>query len=288
MGQAIPADVIAEDKGRRPARRFMMVLMPLWLVDGISPLIGALMLNYGYTSSDLHRLAAFFAIAAFIVAYLLIQESLDSEIVKKAKTGPIFSFRQLGPDFWKLVVGMLAYMFFFTIAIPYLGNLCVEEWGVDTVTYGYTWSAFSLVSAAIIYFVSGYADKNLKGALIFAVIGNGLSFLAFGVASGVLMLFIINIGWAVPFIVWLGVERSILVANVPEEAKGRALGTYGFLMGTVSMVSQNVGAFIWTISGSLRFLWTLAGVGMIASTLILAIVLRKIDLSNDLSDPPTE
>ncbi|MHA1637995.1 MAG: MFS transporter [Candidatus Thorarchaeota archaeon] len=276
MGQAIPADEIAQNDKKNPARTFMMVLMPLWFADGLGPLTGAFLLNLGYTSNDLHSIAAVFAILALVIAQLTLKESLGTETVQKAREGPAFSLRQYGPDFWKLLLGMIAYYFFFTTAISYLGNLCVEEWFVDTATYGYTWSAFSFVTAGLIYTASGYADKNLKKALIFAVCGNGLAFLAFGIGTGVVMLYIINILWAIPFIVWIGVERSILVANVPDEAKGRALGTYQVIVSSISMLSQMLGAFIWSFTGSLRFLWTFAGIGMIASTLIIAIVLRSI------------
>ncbi len=280
ISQAMPADEIAKDKGRNPARKFMMVLMPLWFVDGLGPLVGALLLSSGFTSSDLHRFAAVGAIVAFFVVLLAVEESLDADIMEKARDGAIVSFRQLGGDFWKLVVGMVGFSFFFTSAISYLGNLCVEEWGVSTVTYGYTWSAFSFTSFVLIYVVSGLADRNLKAALLFSMVGNALVYIAFGFGSGALGLYVLNIIWAVPFIVWIGAEKSLITANVPEESKGRALGTYQFLMGSTAMISALFGALIWEITGSLRMVWTIAGVGMLCTVLVLIPILRSVESGN--------
>lgn len=280
ISQAMPADEIAKDEGRNPARRFMMVLMPLWFVDGLGPLIGAFLLNSGFTSSDLHRFAAVGAIAAFFVVLLAVEESLDADIMEKARDGAIISFRQLGGDFWKLVVGMVGFYFFFASAISYLGNLSVEEWGVSTVTYGYTWSAFSFTSFVLIYVVSGLADRNLKGALLLSMVGNGLVYIAFGFGSGASGLYLLNILWAVPFIVWLGTEKSLITANVPEEAKGRALGTYQFLMSSTAMVSALFGALLWEVTSSLRTVWTIAGVGMLCTVLLLVPILRSVETGN--------
>lgn len=257
-----------------------MVLMPLWFVDGLGPLIGAFLLNSGFTSSDLHRFAAVGAIAAFFVVLLAVEESLDADIMEKARDGAIISFRQLGGDFWKLVVGMVGFYFFFASAISYLGNLSVEEWGVSTVTYGYTWSAFSFTSFVLIYVVSGLADRNLKGALLLSMVGNGLVYIAFGFGSGASGLYLLNILWAVPFIVWLGTEKSLITANVPEEAKGRALGTYQFLMSSTAMVSALFGALLWEVTSSLRTVWTIAGVGMLCTVLLLVPILRSVETGN--------
>jgi MFS family permease len=280
ISQAMPADEIAKDEGRNPARRFMMVLMPLWFVDGLGPLIGASLLSSGFTSSDLHRFAAVGAIVAFFVVLLAVEESLDGDVMEKARAGAIISFRQLGRDFWKLAVGMVGFSFFFTSAISYLGNLSVEEWGVSTVTYGYTWSAFSFTSFVLIYAVSGLADRNLKAALLFSMVGNGLVYIAFGFGSGAPGLYLLNILWAVPFIVWLGTEKSLITANVPEEAKGRALGTYQLLMSSTAMVSALFGALLWEVTNSLRMVWTIAGVGMLCTVLLLVPILRSVKIGN--------
>jgi MFS-type transporter involved in bile tolerance (Atg22 family) len=93
-------------------------------------------------------------------------------------------------------------------------------------------------------------------------------------------LYVLNIIWAVPFIVWLGTERSLITANVPEESKGRALGTFQFLMGSTAMISALFGAMIWEITGSLRMVWTIAGVGMLCTVLISVPILRSVKVGN--------
>jgi hypothetical protein len=272
----MPADEIAKDKGRNPAQRFMMVTMPLWFVDGLSPLLGAFLLSSGFTSSHLHLIASFGALVALIVTMYALRESLDSNIVSQAREGPVISFKQMGTDYWKIAFPMAFYVFFWSTSIQYLGNLCVDEWGVSTVTYGLTWSVFSLTSAALMYYSSRLADRNLKVALSSAVAGNGLVFIAFGVGEGAPQMFLINFLWAIPFIIWIGSEKSLILANVPEEAKGRALGTYGFTMNTVSIFSSMFGAILWEITSSLRFVWMLSGTGMVATVLILIPILRTV------------
>ena len=131
-----------------------MVTMPLWFVDGLSPLLGAFLLSEGFTSSHLHIIASFGAIAALIATLVTLRESLETDIVKKAREGARIPIRGLGRDYWKMAAGMASYIFFWSMSIQYLGNLCVNEWGVDTVIYGMTWSAFSLTSAGLMYFSS--------------------------------------------------------------------------------------------------------------------------------------
>lgn len=278
MSRAIPADEIAQDKGRDPAKRIMMVMMPLWVVDGFSPLIGAFLLSSGFVPQDLHRLSAIAALVSFIASALIIKESLGAEVVEKAKAGPILSFRQLGSDFWKLALGMVTFYFCWNMAIQYLGNLSVDDWGVDTVTYGLTWSTFSLTSAALMYIVSVVTDRNLKVALVVAVAGNGLAFVIWSLGSGAPLMFLLNFVWAIPFAIWIGAERSILILSVSEEIKGRALGTFQVLMSLTSIVAATFGAILWETSGSLRTVWGLAGVVMLCSLLLLIPLLRTIKI----------
>ncbi|NHJ14988.1 MAG: MFS transporter [Candidatus Thorarchaeota archaeon] len=288
MSAAIPADEVAADAGKNPAKRFMMVMMPSWFVDGLSPLLGTFLLGYeGVDSSHLHFLASIGAVVAFLVAGATIKESLRTEITDKARSGPVLSFRKLGKDYWKIVVGMLPYIFFYTTAIQYLGNLCVrpDGWGVDRITYGFTWSVFSLTSAAFMYFMSGLTDRNLKAALVTAVAGNGLVFIVFGLGNGVELMFLLNFVWALPFIVWLGAERSLLVANVPEEAKGRAFGTYTFITNLVGVFTMSLGSILWEITDSLRFVWTLSGIGMTLTVFLLIPILRTIKTNSAVESP---
>ena len=278
MSRAIPADEIARDLGRDPAKRIMMVMMPLWFVDGISPIIGSFLLSSGFVPQDLYRLSALGAIIAFIASALMVKESLGIDVVEKARNGPIFSLQRLGSNFWKLALGMVTFYFCWNIAIQYLGNLCVDEWGVDMVTYSLTWSTFSFTSAILMYFASSLTDRNLKAALIIAVAGNGLAYVIWSLGSGGPLMFLLNFLWAIPFVVWVGAERSILILSVSEELKGRALGTFQVLMSFTSIIAASFGAYLWEISGSLRFVWGFAGIVMLCSLLLLIPLLKTINI----------
>ncbi len=278
MSRAIPADEIAADDGLKPARRLIMVMMPLWFVDGLGPLAGTFLFSIGYQSSDLHLIGAFLAILTFVSAIVLLRESLGTEIIKKARAGPKIAIRNLGRSFWLLVIGMIGFSFSWMMAIPLIGNLCVGPWGVDTITYGLTWSLFSIVTAIIMYPASVVADRNLKATLLAGTIGNGIIFLWFSLGTGALMMYLINFLWAIPFVMYIGAEGSFIVLVVSEETKGRALGTYQLLMMIIGMVAQLVGVMIWEISDSLRFVYSVAGITMLASSVLLLVIMMFIQL----------
>ncbi len=278
MSRAIPADEIAADDGLKPARRLMMVMMPLWFVDGLGPLVGTILFSMGYHSSDLHLIGGLLGIFTFASAMILIKESLGSEIIKKARAGPKITIRNLGRSFWLLVIGMIGFVFAWTMAIPLLGNLCVGPWGVDRITYGLTWSLFSIVAAIIMYPASILADRNLKATLVAGTIGTGIIFLWFSLGSGAFMMYLVNFLWAIPFVLYIGAEGSLIVLVVSEETKGRALGTYQLLMGIVGMVAQLVGVMIWEITDSLRFVYTISGITMLTSSVLLLVLLMFIKI----------
>jgi len=278
MSRAIPADEIAADDGLKPARRLMMVMMPLWFVDGLGPLAGSILFSLGYQSSDLHLIGALLAVLTFVAAIILLRESLGSEIIKKARTGPKIAIRNLGRSFWLLVIGMIGFSFSWMMAIPLIGNLCVGPWGVDTITYGLTWSLFSIVAAIIMYPTSIVADRNLKATLVAGTIGNGIIFLWFSFGSGALMMYLINFLWAIPFVMYIGAEGSLIILVVSEETKGRALGTYQLLMMIVGMIAQLVGVMIWEITDSLRVVYNIAGITMLTSSVLLIAILMFIRL----------
>lgn len=278
MARAIPADEIAADEGSNPARRLMMVMMPLWFVDGLGPLAGSVLFSNGYESGDLHRIGAFLAILTFVAAIILVRESLGSEIIQRARTGPKIAFRNLGRSYWLVALGMVGFTFSWMMAIPLIGNLCVGPWGVDRITYGLTWSLFSITAAIIMYPASMIADKNLKATLIVGIVGNGVTFLWFSLGTGALMMYILNLLWAIPFVMYIGAERSIIVLVVSKETKGRALGTYDLLMGVVGMVAQLFGATLWGFTDSLRFVYGLAGIIVLVSSIGLIVILKHIKL----------
>lgn len=278
MSRAIPADEIAADNGLRPARRLMMVMMPLWFVDGLGPLAGSILFSIGYQSSDLHLIGALLAVLTFVSALILVKESLDSEIIKKARAGPKIAIRNLGRSFWLLVVGMIGFSFAWMMAIPLLGNLCVGPWGVDRITYGLTWSLFSIVAAIIMYPASILADRNMKATLLAGTLGTGIIFLWFSLGSGALMMYLVNFLWAIPFVFYIGAEGSLIILVVSEETKGRALGTYQLIMMIIGMVAQIVGVMIWEITDSLRFVYNVAGITMLASSVLLLVMLKFIHI----------
>jgi MFS family permease len=276
MSRAIPADEIASDGGLKPARRMMMVMMPLWFFDALGPLTGSFALSSGYLSSNLHFTGALLSVVAFGAAMILVRESLVSDVIEKARTGPKIQVRGLGREFWFLALGMFSYSFAWSSAVPYLGNLSVGPWDVDVVTYGLSWSLFSLMAALIMYPASNFADRNLKRALLAGVLGNGLVFIWFGLGTGVVQMYLINFVWALPFVLWTGAERSIIVLVVSEETKGRALGTYDLMMGIVSTIAMSFGGILWQLTDSLRLVWLIAGSIMVVCFVLLFPILRHI------------
>lgn len=273
ISRAVPADEIAADGGKNAARRFTMVLLPAFLVDGLSPALASGFLIVGMTAKELLLMGAGGAIAAMIATMLFVKESLSVDIRNSAREGTKVPFRNLGRNFWILAAGMLPFMFAFNMALPYFGNLCVGEWGIDAATFGFTWSAFSLTSVLLMHAASGWTDRSVRGALLLGIVANALILIAFGLGSGVLMLFLFNILWAVPVMFWIGAERALVVSEVSNEMKGRALGFYSVLMSSTSLLAAPFGAYVWTTTGSLRVLWVLAGVLGLDFAILLALAL---------------
>ncbi len=273
ISRAVPADEIAADGGKNAARRFTMVLLPAFLVDGLSPAIASGFLIMGMAAKELLLMGAGGAIVAMIATMLFVRESLSVDIRNSAREGTKVPFRNLGRTFWILAAGMLPFMFAFNMALPYFGNLCVGEWGIDAATFGFTWSAFSLTSVLLMHAASGWADRSVRGALLLGIVANALILIAFGLGSGVLMLFLFNILWAVPVMFWIGAERVLVVSEVSNEMKGRALGYYSVLMSSTSLLAAPFGAYVWTTTGSLRVLWVLAGVLGLDFAILLALAL---------------
>ena len=273
ISRAVPADEIAADGGENAARRFTMVLLPAFLVDGLSPAIASGFLIMGMAAKELLLMGAGGAIVAMIATMLFVRESLSVDIRNSAREGTKVPFRNLGRTFWILAAGMLPFMFAFNMALPYFGNLCVGEWGIDAATFGFTWSAFSLTSVLLMHAASGWADRSVRGALLLGIVANALILIAFGLGSGVLMLFLFNILWAVPVMFWIGAERVLVVSEVSNEMKGRALGYYSVLMSSTSLLAAPFGAYVWTTTGSLRVLWVLAGVLGLDFAILLALAL---------------
>ncbi|MFW9968049.1 MAG: hypothetical protein ACFFEA_12920, partial [Candidatus Thorarchaeota archaeon] len=55
-------------------------------------------------------------------------------------------------------------------------------------------------------------------------------------------------------------------------------GTYDMVLGLTAMLAASFGALLWQITGSLRFVWILAGCGMILVTILIGFVLSRIEM----------
>jgi MFS family permease len=274
--RAMPADETASLGGMNAARRFTTVLMPAYLIDGVSPALASGLLYLGFRARELLLLGAVGAVVALISALLWVRETLSSDTIRKAKSGPIISFRGLGQNFWKLAAGMIGYSLIFNTSIRYYANLCVDTWGVSAAQYGLTWSAFSLTSGLLAYTLGGFADRKPKASLLLAVILNTAVWFGLAFGSGFYLLLFLNVVWAFPIMTWIGSERSLAVRDVENEMKGRALGTYQFLMSATQLLGAPMGAVIWDVTGSLRFLWLFSAYASIFMVVILAAALRSV------------
>ncbi len=276
ISRAGAADQIAIDEGKDSARTFAMVLLPAFLVDGISPFIASALLYSGYEARILLLLGGLGAAFALVITYGILRETLDTEIQKKARAGPKIAIRGLGTDFWKVTVGFLGLYFATGLAFPYLGNLVVDDWGINLWDYGISWGISSLCIAIITFYAGTYADKKIRTASIIGALGYVSIIFGFGVFEGIFILYFLMIIWS-PFVVfWIGSERTLIVSEVSEEKKGRALGTFSFIMSMFSVLASNIGAWIWTFSGSLRYLFVFSGFLGLTFIVILGLVLKNI------------
>ncbi len=278
MTSAIPADEIAKTSGVNAARTFNMVLLPAFFVDGVSPVIAGLLLDMGYVAGDLHLLAALGALVAMIATYRGVRESLGQDIIMKAKAGSVITLRGLGRNFWIFAAGMFGFVFVMNLAFPYMGNLVVNEWGLSESIYAYMWSAWSFTCVILMYSVGSATDRNIRAALIIGTYSTAFIVALFALGSTVLDLLILNILLAAPIVIWSGAEKTLAVNGVREEMKGRALGTYQFLMSSTRLVGQFIGALLWDFSGSLRTVYGVSGIAGMILVVGLTYALMKIKL----------
>ena len=278
MTSAMPADEIAKTSGANAARTFNMVLLPAFLIDGLSPVIAGLLLNAGYVAGDLHLLAAIGALVAMIATSARVRESLGQDIIEKAKAGSMFALRGLGRNFWIFAAGMFGFVFVMNFAFPYMGNLVVNEWGVSESMYAIAWGAWSFTCVILMYGVGSATDRNIKLALIAGIFSTAVIVGLFAYGTSFQDLIILNILLAAPIVIWSGAEKTLAINGVSIEMKGRALGTYQLLMSSTRLVGQFIGALLWDHFGSLR---TVYGISSIAGMIIvvgLTYALMKIKL----------
>lgn len=274
--RAMPADVIAAQQATDAPRKFMLVLLPAFVADGLSPLIAGAMISAGTNADTLMLIGAVMAIIGMISVIVMVHESLDKKIMERARRGPVLTFKGVGPNFWKLVVGMVPFYFCFNMVIGYLGNLCVFEWGVTDVEYAQTWSAFSFTSALLMYSASELVNRNRRAALLFSVIAESTIFVLFALGSGLAMMFALNIAWALPIVMWGGAERSLVAEGAVKEMQGRTLGSFTFIMSSTGLVAPIVGQWVWITTGSLRTLYLVAGIMGLVVSVPLAILLATL------------
>jgi len=264
MTSAIPADELAHTGGENAARTFNMVLLPAFLVDGTSPVIAGFLLDIGYVAGDLHLIAAIGALLAIVATHRGIKESLAREIIEMAKSGSVIALRGLGRNFWIFVSGMFGFVFLMNLAFPYLGNLVVNEWGLSESIYAYAWSGWSFTCVILMYGIGTATDKNIRAALIAGTFSTALIVGLYSYGTTILDLVILNILLAAPIVIWSGAEKTLAVNGVSNEMKGRALGTYQFVMSTTRLFAQSIGAILWDTLGSLRAVYGIASIlGMI-------------------------
>jgi len=286
ISRAVPADVIASRGGSNAPRKFMMVIMPAFLVDGLSPLTAGFLISNGLDRYMLMLIGAFGACFALVCTGLFIHESLGAEVRKTARTGSKIVLRGLGGDFWKLVVAMMPFYFAYNLAIGYQGNLVVTEWGITDVQFAQAWTAYALTSVALMYSASSLVNRSRKGALIAVVLGNSLIFYMLSAGYGLYMMIAVNMMWAVPIVLWTGGERSLVVLGVSKERQGRALGTFQFLMSSTGLVAPSLGQFIWNTTGSLRSLFAVAATVALMLSIPVALILRTIKVpASHLANP---
>ena len=269
ISRAMPADEIAHDQYVDSTKKFTMVLMPSFLVDGLSPIIAVSLLQSGSSLNYLLLIGAIAGMFALFLTVLFVQETQHPETREKALQEPKISIGNLGRKFWVFTGGMVGYYLAWGLAIPYLGPLSVDEWNIDVSTYGLTWSAFSLSTVVLMYGLSSFADRGRRRALILSLIANAVIMILFGTGSGLAMMFSLNIVWAAPIVIWIGVERSLAIDGVPNQLKGRALGTYQMITSATSLIATPAGAVIWELTSSLRFLWIISGLLALCSVSLI-------------------
>ena len=264
MTSAMPADEIAKTSGVNAARTFNMVVLPAFLIDGMSPIIAGILLNAGYVAGDLHLMAAIGALVALVATYYGVSESLDTSLIRKARSGSMIALRGLGRNFWIFVSGMFGLVFVLNFAFPYMGNLVVNEWGVSESWYAIAWGAWSFTCVILMYGLGSATDKNIRLTLIAALLSTAIIVGLFAYGTSLQDLVILNILLAAPIVIWSGAEKTLAVNGVSNEMKGRALGTYQFLMSTTRLFGQFIGAVLWEYFGSLRSVYGISSVaGMI-------------------------
>ena len=278
ISRTIPADEISNDNGPTATRKITMVLMPAYAVDAISPIVAVLLLQAGIQVHTLLLLGAVIAVIAMLLSVIFVQDTYDPIVIDEEENISENPLKELGNPFWIFTLAMVGYYSVWGMASPYLGILSVNEWGVSLDVFGMASSVFSVVTVLLMYTLSGIAGRRTKTGLFLSLIGNSIIMIIIGVGSGMWLLVILNGFWAAPLIVWTATEGVLIVNGVPADLKGTALGLFSSTTSATGLFSAPLGALVWSISGSLRFLWIVSGGLSIAFAVLAWWALKKVKI----------
>ena len=267
--RAIPADEISKDSGPTATRKITMVLMPAYAVDAISPILAVLLLQLGMQAHSLLLVGIMAAIAAIGLTAVFVEDEYDPVLSLSEEQVSENPLKELGKPFWIFTIAMLAYYSAWGMASPYIGILSVNEWGVSLDVYGLVTSIFSIVTVLVMYTLSGIAGHRTKLGLVISLVGNSFIMIAIGIGSGIWLLILLNGLWAAPLVVWTATEGILIVNGVPADMKGTALGVFSSMTSATGLFAAPLGALVWSISDSLRFLWIVSG-GLAMAFAVLA------------------
>ena len=69
-----------------------------------------------------------------------------------------------------------------------------------------------------------------------------------------------------------------MVNGVPQNMKGTAIGMFSSTTSATGLFAAPLGAIVWSISGSLRFLWILSGALAIGFAVLAWFALKRVKL----------
>ncbi len=282
ISRAMPSDEIEKLGSPQAARKMTMVLLPSFIVDAVSPIVAVAILQMGLNIHFLLLLGAGTAGVAGLLSLLFVKETLD-ESVKEVGEETIGGLGAFGRKFWEFTLAMVGYYVAWGMAIPYLGILSVQEWGVSIETFGATSSAFSLASVLLMHTLSGIAGRKVRRSLVVSLTGNSVVMAALGLGSETWLLILLNVVWAVPILVWIATESILSIEGVPAHLKGRALGVFHLVISATALIAAPIGSLVWEYTGSVRSLWVLSGLLAIGFTVTVWWTFRRVGIRSTAS-----
>ncbi|MFW9963271.1 MAG: hypothetical protein ACFFCX_06900 [Candidatus Sifarchaeia archaeon] len=278
ISRTIPADEISADINPTATRKITMVLMPAYAVDAASPIIAVFLLQIGMQIHSLLLIGAIAALAAMVFTAAFVHDAYNPKTSNELEKSSVNPLKDLGTPFWRFTIAMFGYYAAFGMAIPYLGILSVNEWGINMDLFGLVSSVFSIVTVLLMYTLSGIAGRRTKMVLFLSLIGNSIIMIAIGIGSGAWLLVVLNGVWAAPVIMWTATEGVLIMNGIPADMKGTALGLFSSTTSATGLFAAPLGAFVWSISGSLRVLWILSGFLAIGFAVLAWYALKRVKI----------